>query len=149
MVGRFCRETGALKGFAVRDFGGLRLHMPTLRSHGHSLDTIFPGSAITTDNLHDVWSKAHHTLIQMHFGQLLTTLQLESQGGWAIVREQLSRILLSGNYATGKDLYQFFMQDSMSFKCFIKMRMESKYRDVSVSNISRRLNINPPTDSNS
>lgn len=132
MVARFCRETGALRGFAIRDFGGLRLHMPSLGSYGHQLDDIFPGSAIKTNNLHDVWSKAHHTLIQTHLGQLVTALQLESQGGWAIVREQLCQILRSDDLSNGRDLCDFFMQDTMPFKCFIKMKLEGKYRDVSV-----------------
>jgi siderophore synthetase component len=130
MVGRFCLEPRVLKGFAVRDFGGIRLHMPTLDGHGYSLDSVFPGSAITSDNLHDVWAKAHHTIFQNHLGQLLTSLHLQVHGGWAVVREEVLKILKPEDDSNGEKLYQFFVQEYMPFKCFIKMKMDGKYRDV-------------------
>ena len=104
--------------------------MPTLHSHGYSLDSIFPGSAITTDSLHDVWAKAHHTIFQNHLGLLLTSLQLQAHGGWAVIREEMLKILKPEDDSDAKKLYQFFVQECMPFKCFIKMKMDGKYRDV-------------------
>ncbi|KAL4795712.1 ferric iron reductase FhuF-like transporter-domain-containing protein [Aspergillus venezuelensis] len=101
---RICRSTRQIKGFAIRDFGGIRLHMPTLREQGFDRDimrSIPPGAATLTNDLNDVWSKTHHSLFQNHLGQLVVALGLDGRdgGGWGIVREeyverQLPNVLL-------------------------------------------------------
>jgi len=130
MVCRICRKTKIIKGFAVRDFGGIRLHMPTLHSQGYRLDTVLPGSAIRSEDLREVWSKAHHTIFQNNLGQLLFALRLESEGGWAIIREEMSKVLQPHKDVTARKLVDFFLRNNMSFKCFIRMKLEGKYRDV-------------------
>ncbi|KAH6980825.1 ferric iron reductase FhuF-like transporter-domain-containing protein [Ilyonectria sp. MPI-CAGE-AT-0026] len=129
---RICRNTKAVKGFAVRDLGGIRLHLPTLRSQGFELRDIPPGAATTTDSLHDVWSKVHHSLFQNHIGHLIVALGLEEQGGWEIVRNQIKAILHPMDQlgsAHAAQLYEFLLAKTMPFKCFLSMRMEGKYRD--------------------
>ena len=130
LVARICRQTGTVKGFAVRDFGGVRMHVPMLRAHGVNFDSLPPGGATLTEDLHNVWSKVHHALLQNHVGLLLNALGLERQGGWSIVRETLERVLKEEEEG-GKGVLEYFMQDTMPFKCFLRMRMEGKYRDVS------------------
>ncbi|KAL2833523.1 ferric iron reductase FhuF-like transporter-domain-containing protein [Aspergillus pseudoustus] len=135
---RICRKTRAIKGFAVRDFGGIRLHMPTLRSQGYDLHTIPPGAATMTDDLHDVWSKVHHSLFQNHIGYLIVALDLEDDGGWEIVRDELRETLLPEDRPRALHavkLYDFLTAETMPFKCFLRMRMEGKYRDY----VERRL----------
>jgi siderophore synthetase component len=134
---RICRASRTIKGFAVRDFGGIRLHMPTLRSQGYDLHTIPPGAATTTDDLHDVWSKVHHSLFQNHIGHLVVALGLEEDGGWEVVRDEVRRVLFPNGRGKGcglhaEGLYGFLMEETMPFKCFLRMRMEGKYRDVSI-----------------
>ncbi|KAE8422529.1 IucC family-domain-containing protein [Aspergillus pseudocaelatus] len=129
LVARVCRQTGQIKGFAVRDFGGVRMHVPTLKSHGVKFDSLPPGGATLTDNLQNVWSKVHHSLLQNHVGLLLEALGLENHGGWAITLEALSTVLGHGQGSLGAELLQYFTKDTMPFKCFLRMRMESKYRD--------------------
>ncbi|KAH7013789.1 ferric iron reductase FhuF-like transporter-domain-containing protein [Ilyonectria destructans] len=129
---RICRKTKTVKGFAVRDLGGIRLHLPTLRSQGFELHDIPPGAATTTDSLHDVWSKVHHSLFQNHLGHLIVALGLEEQGGWEIVRNEIKVILhptdqLGSPHAA--QLSEFLLAKTMPFKCFLSMRMEGKYRD--------------------
>ncbi|GMF66906.1 unnamed protein product [Aspergillus oryzae] len=131
LVVRVCRQTGQIKGFAVRDFGGVRMHVPTLNNHGVKFDSLPPGGATLTDNLDNVWSKVHHSLLQNHVGFLLVALGLESHGGWAITLETLSTVLGGGQDSPGAKLLEYFTKDTMPFKCFLRMRMESKYRDVS------------------
>lgn len=132
LVARVCRQTGRIKGFAVRDFGGVRMHVPTLRNHGVNFDSLPPGAATLTDNLQNVWSKVHHSLLQNHVGLLVEALGLESHGGWAITLETLSTTLGSEEGSPGKSLFDYFTKDTMPLKCFLRMRMESKYRDVSL-----------------
>lgn len=128
---RICRQTGRIKGFAVRDFGGVRMHVPTLRNHGVKFDSLPPGGATLTDNLQNVWSKVHHSLLQNHIGLLLGALGLERCRGWAITQETLLTVLNPSQGAPGESLFEYFCKDTMPFKCFLRMRMEKKYRDVS------------------
>lgn len=133
LVARVCQQTGRIKGFAVRDFGGVRMHVPTLREHGISYDTLPPGGATLVDDMENVWSKVHHSLLQNHVGCLLGALGLETCGGWAIALDTLSTVLEPGQGSPGQSLFEYFTRDTMPFKCFLRMRMEGKHRDVSVA----------------
>ncbi|KAJ9492867.1 hypothetical protein VN97_g360 [Penicillium thymicola] len=128
MLARVCQETGKINGFAIRDFGGIRLHTPTLRQQGVSFDAMFPDWAVMTEDMKEVWGKVHHSLLQNHVGYLLDALQLQKHNGWGIVRDVLEEVLtrLGDN-----GLYEFCMKETIPFKCFLRMRMEGKYRDVS------------------
>lgn len=131
IVARICIKTLAIKGFAVRDFGGIRFHIPTLNSQGFFLNSIPAGSAITSVNLRDVRDKVHHSLIQNHLGMLIVSLHLDEMGGWAIVRDELKKVIRPDESEVAKELYQYFFDETMFFKCFLRMKMEGKYRDVS------------------
>jgi siderophore synthetase component len=88
-----------------------------------------------TDDLHDVWSKVHHSLFQNHIGHLIVALDLEEDGEWEVVRDVVRGVLMPGGQACGvhaEGLYGFLMAETMPFKCFLRMRMEGKYRDVSI-----------------
>ncbi|KAJ5676224.1 hypothetical protein N7462_009121 [Penicillium macrosclerotiorum] len=130
IVARICNKTKNLKGFAVRDCGGVRLHVPTLRAHGVNFDSLPPGGATLTDDMNDVWSKVHHSLLQNHIGHLVYTLGLEREGGWQIVREALATVLHSQAGTVGEPLHRYFLKDTIPFKCFLRMSMEGKYRDL-------------------
>lgn len=132
LVARICRKTGEVKGFAVRDFGGVRMHVPTLKKFGVNFGGLPPGGATLTEDLHNVWSKVHHALVQNHVGLIVSALGLERDGGWGIVREVLGGVLEGEKEGMGREVGEYFMQDTMPFKCFLRMRMEGKYRDVSV-----------------
>lgn len=131
LVARINRHSGEISGFAVRDFGGVRMHVPTLRKHGVSFASLPPGGSTLTDDLHNVWSKVNHALVQNHIGLLLSALGLETRAGrgWSIVRDALQNVL-SSEGEDGMKVLDNFMQDTMPFKCFLRMRMEGKYRDV-------------------
>ncbi|KAJ6184953.1 hypothetical protein N7519_006254 [Penicillium mononematosum] len=144
LVTRVCRQTGRIKGFAVRDFGGVRMHVPTLRNHGVRFDALPPGAATLTDDLQNVWSKVHHSLLQNHVGLLLGALGLENRGGWAITLEILSTVLVSDNGSPGETLFECFTKDTMPFKCFLRMRMESKYRDYIEREVPNSLLMDTP-----
>ncbi|GAB1218113.1 hypothetical protein ATERTT37_007364 [Aspergillus terreus] len=126
ILARVCHDTGEIKGFAVRDFGGIRLHTPTLRDQGVSFDGMFPGWAVMTENMNDVWGKVHHSLLQNHVGFLLNALDLQRHHGWSIVRDVLEGGLRG---LPDNGLYEFCLKDTMPLKCFLRMSMEGKYRD--------------------
>ncbi|GAQ47001.1 hypothetical protein ANI_1_524044 [Aspergillus niger] len=116
-------------GFAVRDFGGARIHRPTFFRTRIELGTIPPGASAFVDDMQKVWHKVYHALIQMHVGHLLYMLGLESHGGWPIVREELGRALVSLGDPDAKAVHDHFMNKTMAFKCFMEMRLRNIYRD--------------------
>lgn len=130
-VARFDIETKELKGFIVRDFGGLKVHRPTLKaSTGVDMDFI-EGHSIIASSLDDVYTRMYHTIIHNHFQQLIRVLDLHYNGlGWEVVRQQLRT-----NIPREHPLYDAWLspsRTSLPGKCFMRMRMSSMYRFVSL-----------------
>jgi hypothetical protein len=50
---------------------------------------------------------------------------------WAIVRSVLYNILSDGDHMA-QDMYRYFVQDTMPFKCFLNMRMSVSFGSVSL-----------------
>ncbi|KAJ5920921.1 IucC family-domain-containing protein [Penicillium verhagenii] len=119
-------------GFAVRDFEGTRIHYPTFLRSGYNLSEVPAGSPNLADNLRSPWNKVHHSLIQDHVGPLLHVLDLESQGGWAIVQEELERVLDPSGDPEGKALYDFMTEETMPIPGFMGMRLIGRYVEVSL-----------------
>lgn len=132
-LARFDLRTHELKGFVVRDFGGLRIHPPTLIASTdlQTLDGIIaPGHSIIADTLEDVHTRLYHTLIHNHLQQLIRVLNLHYSGvGWNIVRERLREQLPHGH-----ELYKLWLSpetETLPGKCFMRMRLQGMYRTVS------------------
>ncbi|KAJ6185719.1 hypothetical protein N7519_007020 [Penicillium mononematosum] len=124
-VARICRKSKAIKGFAIRDLAGVKLHGPTLKKQGFDVDV----AGLCTENLDQVWNRVHHALLQNNVGYMLYALGLEgAEDGWAIVRSTLSEVLETGRGPIGKEMYRYFTKDTMPFKCFLKMRMSASFK---------------------
>lgn len=127
ILARFDISSKSLVGFAYRDFGGLKLHTPTLSQQGYEVKSSPPGSLIFTDDTHELWENCHHTLFQSHLNQLIQALGLRKSRAWAIVRQLLKEVL---NHQKAKTLFDYLMQDMVPYKCFMRMKMQGLYRDV-------------------
>ncbi|CAF3511877.1 unnamed protein product [Fusarium graminearum] len=122
-VVRVCRRTKAIKGFAIRDLGGVRMHRPTLESQGFDLKGM---DESLTDDVHQVWDRTHHVLIQNHIGYLIYSLRLEREyGGWQLVFSELERALEGDGDSTSQKIFHYLVKSTMPFKAFLRMRMES------------------------
>ncbi|KAF8972124.1 IucC family-domain-containing protein [Flammula alnicola] len=126
-VARFDIETKELKGFIVRDFGGLRVHPQTLKATtGVDIDFL-AGHSIIASTLDDVYTRMYHTIVHNHFQQLIRVLGLHYNGlGWEIVRQQLRN-----NIPREHPLYDAWLspdRKTLPGKCFMRMRMSSMYR---------------------
>ncbi|KAK6703400.1 hypothetical protein SNK04_013308 [Fusarium graminearum] len=122
-VVRVCRCTKAIKGFAIRDLGGVRMHRPTLESQGFDLKGM---DESLTDDVHQVWDRTHHVLIQNHIGYLIYSLRLEREyGGWQLVFSELDRALEGDGDSTSQKIFHYLVKSTMPFKAFLRMRMES------------------------
>lgn len=88
--------------------------------------------ALSTDDSHQVWDRVHHALIQNNIGYMMYALELErDHDGWGIVRSALADSLDVENNALGRQIYQYFLRDTMLFKSFITMRLRSSLDGVS------------------
>lgn len=127
-VARICRQSKTIKGFAVRDLAGVKLHGPTLKKQGFNVDVVGLG----TDDLDQVWNRVHHALLQNNVGYMLYALGLEgAEDGWDIVRSTLSEVLEADEGPIGKEMYRYFTKETMPFKSFLKMRMGASFKSVS------------------
>ena len=120
IVARFCVKTKELKSFGVYDFGGIRLHVPTLQLKGHNMSFLRPHHYLACNNLQEAWSKIRHLLFQSHLGQLLVALDLETKGGWAIVRESIVEVLNPEESEGSKTLLEVLLAKEMAVKCFFE-----------------------------
>lgn len=128
ILARFEMSSKALIGFAYRDFGGLKLHTPTLSQQGYEVKSSPPGSLIFTEDMRELWENCHHTLFQNHLNQLIQALGLQKPSAWAIIRQLLKEVLVDDK---AKPLLDYLMQDIVPYKCFMRMKMQGLYRDVS------------------
>ena len=129
-LARFDIATKELKGFIIRDFGGLRIHPETLKaSTGVDLD-VHEGHSIVANDLDDVYTRMYHTLFHNHLQQMIRVLGLHYNGrGWEIVREHLKAVIPEDHA-----LYESWLspeRKELPSKCFLRMRMSGMYRFVS------------------
>ncbi|KAJ7220103.1 IucC family-domain-containing protein [Mycena pura] len=126
-VARFDMTTKELKGFIIRDFGGLRVHRESLRaSTGVELDFL-EGHSIIAEDRDDVYARMYHTVMHNHLQQLIRVLGLHYNGvGWEIVRRHLREVIPREH-----GLYTAWLaaeRKTFPGKCFMRMRFEGMYR---------------------
>lgn len=129
-VARFDLKTQELLGFVIRDFGGLRVHIDTLKATtGVELDFL-EGHSIIANDLDDVYTRIYHSAIHNHLQQLIRVLGLHYNGrGWEIVRNHLNELIPKDH-----PLYTAWLspdRKTLPGKCFVRMRIQGMYRFVS------------------
>ncbi|KAF7327459.1 hypothetical protein MKEN_00324200 [Mycena kentingensis (nom. inval.)] len=126
-VARFDLKTKELKGFIIRDFGGLRIHRATLKATtGVELDFL-EGHSIIAEDPDDVYARMYHTVIHNHLQQLIRVLGVHYNGkGWEIVRKHLRASIPKEH-----GLYDAWLSPARKTfpgKCFMRMRFQGMYR---------------------
>ncbi|TFK75105.1 hypothetical protein BDN72DRAFT_892460 [Pluteus cervinus] len=126
-VARFDLVTKEIRGFIIRDFGGLRVHRETLKdTTGVELDFL-EGHSIIAEDLDDVYTRMYHTVFHNHFQQLIRILDLHYNGvGWALVRQRLEEAIPHGHPL--RDAWLSPERKTLPGKCFLRMRMSGMYR---------------------
>ncbi|KAI8319313.1 hypothetical protein GQ54DRAFT_293046 [Martensiomyces pterosporus] len=122
---RISAETGEIKGFIVRDFGGVKVHRETFKqSTGVDIDML-PDSFTDAQSTHEVYDLAYHTLIQCQVHRLVRALGLHYHGdGWAVVREEFEQRVPKSH-----PLHSAWHQECFDLKCFVIMKLGGLYRD--------------------
>jgi len=117
-----------LIGFAVRDFGGVKLHETTLFSTtGLRPDVYNEKQYALGKDLEDVHQIAYHTMFQNHLHRIIRALGYHYCGeGWRIVRQELEDILPENS-----ETYRMWLQTpTAAWKCFITMRLNRFERQI-------------------
>ncbi|KAJ2452765.1 hypothetical protein GGF42_003953 [Coemansia sp. RSA 2424] len=122
---RIGAETGDIRGFIVRDFGGIKVHLPAfVRSTGVDI-AMLPDASTKAKSMDEVYDLAYHTLVQCQLHRLVRALRLHYHGdGWAVVRNSFERRVPSSH-----PLRQAWYQETFDLKCFITMKLDGLYRD--------------------
>jgi D-ornithine---citrate ligase len=103
----------------LRDFAGLRLHLPRLRAGGHHV-ALRPGSVIGTDDLDVFRAKIGYTAFQAHLGEIVIRLGeshgLDEDHAWRIVREVVDACCAGDDHAA-------FTAPTVPHKALVRMRL--------------------------
>ncbi|KAI8089336.1 IucC family-domain-containing protein [Halteromyces radiatus] len=139
-LARFDKKTGLLKGFVIRDFGGIKVHRETLiKSAGVDID-VLPDSCVVADTKDEVFKLLYHTLIHSHLQRLIRVLDLHYDGrGWAMVRKHLNRLVPKDHFMW-KSLME---EDKVPGKCLVRMKIEELYRDYIYSPVPNVIQYRP------
>jgi siderophore synthetase component len=102
---------------ALRDFAGLRLHLPRLAEAGHDI-TLWPGSVVGTDDLDVFRAKIGYTAFQAHLGELILHLDIDEAYAWRIVREVVDEAISGDDHAA-------FTAPVVPHKALVRMRLKA------------------------
>jgi len=100
---------------ALRDFAGLRLHLPRLAAAGHDI-SLWPGSVVGTDDVDVMRAKIGYTLFQAHLGEIVLHLDLDEDHAWRIIREVLDTCCTGDDHAA-------FTAPQVPHKALVRMRL--------------------------
>ncbi|KAI0058643.1 hypothetical protein BV25DRAFT_1829878 [Artomyces pyxidatus] len=125
---RLSRTSRKLRGFVLRDLGGLRVHPPTLRASTGVPFEFLPGHCVVTASLEEAAKKLYHTLIHNHLQRLARVLGLHYNGtAWEIVRRHMVEQVPRDSW-----LWPVWMGEgstSVAGKCLVRMKLQGVYRD--------------------
>lgn len=132
IIVRVSRRDASLTGFAIRDMNGSKIHVPTLESQGIQVPTELARMPETqAKNPEALWQRLHRTLLQNHVAFLLRSLGLEQSDGWATVREELGKVLVSHEYPMGDKMHEYFLAETMEYPCFLGAILRGNPLEVS------------------
>jgi siderophore synthetase component len=111
---------------AVRDFAGLRLHLPRLAAAGHH-PPLWPGSVVGTTDDHVLRAKIGYTALQAHLGELIIRLG-ESHGvdedtAWGTVRAVVDDTYTAVGSDTARADHAALTAPTVAHKALVRMRL--------------------------
>ena len=124
MVANFTFRDRRLVRFAIRDFGGIRLHMPTVRKLAPELATAPLDAYHTRENLEDVDVTVYSFLFREHLAQFVHALGLQGAGGRAVVREELDGVVDNMNHSRAVELHDFLTAERLPVPCLLRTKMD-------------------------
>ncbi len=136
-----------LRGFVIRDLGGIRLHPGRLRDAGLSL-SLAPDSFLFADDIDEVRDKLSHTLLHAHLGTLLRwaerDLGLPARCTWPLVRATIQATSERIAQAPSRRLAALADRDALlrpqcRAKALLRMRCEQRISDYAYTTVDNVL----------
>lgn len=119
-----------------RDFGGVRIHKPTLNQAGFDI-TPYPGAVTVRDDKNEVRNKMIYTTYQSHLGEIILllskTYKIEETILWAIVQEISKDCFQSMqsemDIQTYEEEYTMIFSEQWNLKALTRMRLDETSHD--------------------
>ncbi|KJA26270.1 hypothetical protein HYPSUDRAFT_36546 [Hypholoma sublateritium FD-334 SS-4] len=135
-------ETGKVRGFVLRDLGGLRIHPPTLRESTGTNFQFLPNHCVATNTLEEIFPKFYHTFVHNHIQRLIRVLGLHYNGrGWEMLRKHMGTVIPRTH-----PVWKVWMDPAstnVDSKCLMRMRMRDSYRDMVYSPYPNMIQYSP------
>ncbi len=130
-------KCGRLRRFLFRDFGGLRVHEPTLREHGLTLE-VHPDRLTVVQARGPARSKLTHSLFHAHVAVLAETLarhfRLGERALWQPVAEATEEVFEAARGETDavvlEEERRALTGGPWTTKAFLRMRLEDSQKDL-------------------
>ena len=131
-LARFDMATKELRGFVVRDFGGVRIHLDTLKKTTGVEMEFLPGHSIIANDLDDVYTVMYNAMFHNHLQRFIRVLGLHYNGrGWTTARELLEELIPKGHGLNNAWLSP--ERTTIPGKCLLRMNVLGTYRFVGVN----------------
>ncbi|KNE56309.1 hypothetical protein AMAG_02132 [Allomyces macrogynus ATCC 38327] len=129
-----CDGDAALVGFAVRDYGGALVHVPTYRAaldkHDDLTDKLRPGSFQLASSPEAAYRVAYHTMVACHLHRLARVIGLHQSGAaWRVVREAVRGELAPFGGDAHPLARAWLYERDVDAKAFLRMKCGGLYRD--------------------
>ncbi len=123
-------EKGKLHHLIARDFGGVRIHLPTLKASGYTLAP-YPNSATIVDQRSEARKKCLHTTYQYHLGELIHTLATHFNLDESLFWQEVAAITIAIFNANKQQMdpsawqqdYDAILKNEWDFKALLRMRL--------------------------
>ncbi len=107
---------------ALRDFAGLRLHLPRLAAAGHHVD-LWPGSVVGTTDPAVMRAKLGYTAFQAHLGEIVLHLDLDERAAWRIIRDVVDETYDGLDSPEAREDHAAFTAPTVPHKALVRMRL--------------------------
>lgn len=124
MVACFTLKERRLVGSASRDFGGIKLHMPTERQSAPEIATAPLDAHHTRERRENVYQSVCSSLFRGYLARSLHALGLHGAGGWAVVREELDGVLNDMNHSRAVKLRDFLTAERLPVPCYLRTKLD-------------------------
>ena len=124
MVARFNLKNRRLAGFAIRDFGGIKLHMPTVWKLAPELGTAPLDAYHKREKLEEVYLSVYTFLFRAHLAQFVHALGLQYAGGWTVVREELDSVIEDMKDPRAVEFRDFLRAEAFPVSCYLRTKLD-------------------------
>lgn len=134
------------RSIIARDWGGIRVHLPTLKQAGFCYDA-HPDSATVTHDLTEAFHKFNHSVTIMQLGELVLILsdyyQIDEAVFWKIIKENIAKrfqaLKSQLNDTINQSIPKAFFEEDWQIKSLMQMRLSNLYNKYIYASVKNPL----------